>query len=551
MKKSNKGKGGRKTQDKKAPKISLCMIVKNEEACLARCLDSVKDCVDEMIIVDTGSTDKTVAIAEHYGAKIYHHPWENDFSKHRNQSLSYATGDWIFQMDADEELFAEDGQKVRHAVRDNKVDYYDCQFHDITKEGNVKGVFNLIRLFRNGMGMYFTQKVHNQLQIRGRGAFSTIRVKHYGYDLSAEKMDAKHIRTTTLLKEALETNPEDAYTLYQLSVSYSMHREPVEAVEYGEMCLEVMRRKKLRNDFIVTTFLTVAQAYYALGKLEDAERICLEALDYYPMHLDACHILASIYWDRKSFERCRTISERYLHIHEAYVKNPSLIGGYYCNSFAKRHEIFNCLAGIYFIEKDLEKAAEFFMKAFEDSGRRMEWAEIVCRFYLKHQMNKEFLQWLAIAYEAGICENIVPDILQVRNNLYIKIGLIFLQANNPDAAYDCLQKANDTYLSADEKIVKAFHKARLNWMKHETEAMIGHLENLMPLLHMNTNRNINSMEDLGRIVYDIAEEFCCRGEWHLAEPALQLAIQIAPAIFDHGKFNRLLANAEQRAINPS
>ncbi|MCX5855201.1 MAG: glycosyltransferase [Deltaproteobacteria bacterium] len=522
------------------------MIVKNEEACLARCLDSVKDCVDEMIIVDTGSTDKTVAIAERYGANIYHHPWENDFSKHRNQSLSYATGDWIFQMDADEELFAEDGQKVRHAVRDNKVDYYDCQFHDITKYGSVKGVFNLIRLFRNNMGMRFTQKVHNQLQIRGRGTFSTIRIKHYGYDLSPEKMEAKHIRTTTLLKEALKTNPEDAYTLYQLSVSYSMHREPVKAVEYGEMCLEVMQQKKLRNDFIVTTFLTVAQAYYALGKLDDAECICIEALDYFPMHLDACHILASIYWDRKSFDRCRTISERYLQIHEAFVKNPSLIGGYYCNSFAKRHEIFNCLAGIHFVEKDMEKAEEFFMKAFEDSGKRMEWAEIICRFYLKHQLNEKFLQWLAIAYEAGIRENIVPDILQLRNNLYLKIGLIFLQGNNHNVAHDCLQKLQDENLSTDEKIAKDFHQARLDWMKHEIEDMIGHLENLISLLHMNADRCLNSIEDLGQIVYDIAEEFCCREQWHLAEPALQLAIQIAPAMFDRGKFNRLLQNAEQK-----
>jgi glycosyltransferase involved in cell wall biosynthesis len=84
------------------------MIVKNEEACLERCLKSVCDHVDEIIIVDTGSTDGTVEIAKSYGARIYHHPWENDFSKHRNQSLSYATGGWIFQLDADEELFPED-----------------------------------------------------------------------------------------------------------------------------------------------------------------------------------------------------------------------------------------------------------------------------------------------------------------------------------------------------------------------------------------------------------------------------------------------------------
>jgi glycosyltransferase involved in cell wall biosynthesis len=102
---SKNGKNGRSPRVDKASRISLCMIVKNEEHCLRRCLDSVRDYVDEMIIVDTGSTDHTVEIAKSYHAQIYHHPWENDFSKHRNQSLSYATGDWILQLDADEELF--------------------------------------------------------------------------------------------------------------------------------------------------------------------------------------------------------------------------------------------------------------------------------------------------------------------------------------------------------------------------------------------------------------------------------------------------------------
>lgn len=87
-------------------KLSACMIVKNEEDMIAACLDSIVPVCDEVVIVDTGSTDRTIAIATGYGDKIklYQHPWMNDFSYHRNQSIEHSTGDWLMIIDADEEL---------------------------------------------------------------------------------------------------------------------------------------------------------------------------------------------------------------------------------------------------------------------------------------------------------------------------------------------------------------------------------------------------------------------------------------------------------------
>lgn len=377
-------------------RISLCMIVKNEEDCLVRCLESARDFVDEIIVVDTGSTDRTVEIAKSFGALIYHHPWENDFSKHRNQSLSYATGDWVFQLDADEELFAEDGCKIRGTAEKGDADYYNCVFYDFKKDGSVRGVFNLIRLFKNSAGMRYTQKVHNQLITTGRGAFSSIRIRHYGYDLSEEKMEAKHIRTTTLLKEMLETDPEDAYSRHQLAASYSMHREYEKAVEQGEMALGIMRKKGLQNGFLMTTFYTVAQGYYALGNIADAERVCREALVLYPMHLDICHILADICFRKHSIGEYLDAAERYLNIYDELPKNPSLIGSGYFHSFSRRHEIFFGLACINFIKKDYDAADLYFLKSFEDSGRLPEKAESIRRFYLGNKMFDKAMQWQSL-----------------------------------------------------------------------------------------------------------------------------------------------------------
>jgi glycosyltransferase involved in cell wall biosynthesis len=547
-KKSNTDKRFLKDHIKKeTPRISLCMIVKNEEDCLERCLKSVRDHVDEIIIVDTGSTDKTVEIAERNGARVYHHPWENDFSKHRNQSLSYATGDWIFQLDADEELFPEDGSVLRDAIREGKASYYHCQFYDMKGDGSVHGVFYLIRLFRNGMGMGYVRKVHNQLQIRGNGTFSSIRIRHYGYDLSQEQMEAKHIRTTNLLKEMLDINPEDAYSLHQLASSYSMHREFDKVVEYGEMSLEIMYRKRLRHEFFITTFYTVAQGYHARGNIEDAERVCLKALVFFPMHIDVCHILASIYFRKRDPDRCKAVSQRYLSIHEEFEKNPSLIGNSYFHSVAKRNEILFGLACIHFMEKDFETADAFFRKAFEDSGRSLEKAENICRFYLEHRMDEKAYQWLIVVYETGLHEGKISSILQERKNLYLNIGIMFLQSNDLNAATDCLQRAEDEFLTTDEQIEKGFSEVRLSWMRGDIDDLVKTLESLMMHLDMKTGRCLHSIDDLGQIVHDIAEEFCRRKQWHVAETALQLAIKIAPVIFDRGKFDRLLlVNTQQR-----
>ena len=84
------------------------MIVKNEEEMLPGCLEAVRDAVDEMVIVDTGSSDRTVEIAESFGAKVVHFPWNGSFADARNCSLDHATGDWVLYLDADEHLVPED-----------------------------------------------------------------------------------------------------------------------------------------------------------------------------------------------------------------------------------------------------------------------------------------------------------------------------------------------------------------------------------------------------------------------------------------------------------
>jgi glycosyltransferase involved in cell wall biosynthesis len=530
-------------KNQKEPAISLCMIVKNEADCLSRCLESTKDYVDEIIIVDTGSTDETVRIAKSFGAKIYHHPWENDFSRHRNQSLSYASGDWILQLDADEALTAGSGQMIRDTIRKDAADYYYCQFYDMDRQGIIKGVCNLIRLFRNRMGMEFIHKVHNQLQVNGEGSFSKIRVKHYGYHLSKEKMEAKHVRTTTLLKKAIEINPEDGYSLHQLAASYSMKKDYSKVIEYGEKAADVLREKDIGYAYHVSNFYLLAVAHYNLNEMESARRICLEAEELFSGHLDISHILSAIYFKQKSFEKCKKISLRYLNTYRQLQDNPSKIGSGVCYCFcpSMRSNIYMGLACTCFIEQDYQNADIYFRKAFEDSDRQMENAENIYRFYIEQHMHEKALRWLTTAYEVGCSQGKISDILQDQPALYLEICDSYLQQDAFDAAQRCLHHVPDKQLGLNEQLQKRLLQIRIYWANNAIEDLLKELEILLPMLDFQTDRCLNSFDDLGKIFYEVAAVFTKQQQWSLAEPTLKLATRIAPALFEPETFQQHLA----------
>jgi glycosyltransferase involved in cell wall biosynthesis len=408
------------TDQRDLPTISLCMMVKDEEELLPHCLDSLKNAVDEIIVVDTGSQDGTVELAKGYGAKVYHHPWQNDFSKHRNQSIQYASKEWILIMDADEEFFPEDAVNIKSAIKERDADFLFLKCYDLEKTGKVHGVFNQVRLFRNGLGMQYANQVHNQLQTVGKGAYCKLGFKHYGYDLSPEKMHQKHLRTTSLLQQKIQENPEDPYLHQQLAASYSMNRESEKAIQEGELALKLIRKKGIKNTFFVTSYYTVSQGYFVSGDLGKAEKVCHEALGFFKLDLNSYHFLAAIYFERRDLNRCKEMSHKYLEVRKMFEEHPEKMQGIYFNSYAKRHEIYYGLACVHFLEGDYEKAEGYFKKAFDEEGRPLTMAKNISFFYLEQNMDKPALKWLDIAYHSGYRD---PELLEKLKDYYVREGL--------------------------------------------------------------------------------------------------------------------------------
>ncbi|MEL7564890.1 MAG: glycosyltransferase family 2 protein [Dehalobacterium sp.] len=161
--------------------ISLCMIVKNEEEILARCLDTAKDLVDEINIVDTGSTDRTVEIAQQYTDRVFHFEWINNFAAARNESFKYATKDYILYLDADDVLLEADRAKLKKLKKtlDPSVDsvsmYYDAGTDEF---GNVTMRYRRNRLVKREKNFKWRGDCHQYLEVYGKIINSDIAVTH-------------------------------------------------------------------------------------------------------------------------------------------------------------------------------------------------------------------------------------------------------------------------------------------------------------------------------------------------------------------------------------
>ena len=141
------------------PKLTVCMIVRDEEKALPRCLKSVQSVADEIIVVDTGSVDDTVSIAREYGAEVFRFEWCNDFAAARNESLKHATGDWVLQIDADEELVFDSILRLRQRILESNVICYSIKCDNgPTYTGPRFGWFD--RLFRRHPGVIYHGPYH-------------------------------------------------------------------------------------------------------------------------------------------------------------------------------------------------------------------------------------------------------------------------------------------------------------------------------------------------------------------------------------------------------
>lgn len=225
------------------PLLTLSMIVKNEEKYLRDCLESVKGVADEIIIVDTGSTDRTIEIAKEYNASIFNFQWIDDFAAARNFALKHSTGDYILYLDADERLSENSIGELKKILRQGAKGAFNCTVNNIDTVNGKPNIMRYTRLFKNHRKLEFRGCVHEQIidsinELGYKIIETSIEIIHIGYNIPPDKIKEKAARNLVLLLKDYRKKPDNPYTVFQLAQTYNVVEEKENAIKYFTRVLQ-------------------------------------------------------------------------------------------------------------------------------------------------------------------------------------------------------------------------------------------------------------------------------------------------------------------------
>ena len=313
-------------------KLSLCAIAKNEEIALPKCLSSVKDVVDEIVVLDTGSSDRTIEIAKQFGAKVYHFDWCNDFSAARNQALNYVTGDWILVLDADETLTPEIVPHLQQAILSDRLLVINLLRQEV---GAAQSPYSLVsRLFRRHPNIRFDRPYHalvddsvaeilNQEPQWQIGYLPQVAILHSGYQKDAIAHKDKWEQAAKTMEKFLALHPFDPYVCCKLGALYVESGKIEQGIELLERGLTA---NKVDDQILYELHYHLGIAYNRLQNWLHAKANYQAAinLDIYPMlKLGAYNNLGNLHQANGDLSAAKTAYETALQI------DPNFVTGYY------------------------------------------------------------------------------------------------------------------------------------------------------------------------------------------------------------------------------
>ena len=351
--------------------LSVCMIVRNEENVLERCLRSLHGIADEIIVVDTGSTDRTKEIAMKYTDKVYDFKWVNDFSKARNFSASKATGDWILIVDADEFVDRESFKRFKEELSTNPPEFEInaveiINFIGANADATAKNLHT--RLYKNNGKIKFYRPIHEVLRYEnGSGNFGVVNLQlfHSGYMSDTVKEKNKIERNLSLL---LNQKNKTGIDYYYIGNEYKRLGDLDKAILYYQKSFR--ERESTHANYLTKLLVSLIDSLYVKERYKDALEVIKGCEEGYPNYADYKYYKGLIYYVQKNYAKAKEVFENIL------VNKDHLIVDH--SEEFKEYRPLIYLAEIYEQEENLEKAVEYYSKAISiDPKNDMLWSKLL------------------------------------------------------------------------------------------------------------------------------------------------------------------------------
>ncbi len=316
--------------DRSDQTLSVCMIVKNEAQFLADCLASIAGLADQIVVVDTGSTDDTLKIAARYKAEIYHFDWVGDFSAARNESIRHASGDWIFWLDADERLKPDSQSALRALLRpEKKAVAYIINIMNRLADGQNYKLSKAHRLFNNHRGIIFEGRIHEQIagsvgRQGGEERTSAVFLEHLGYGLAPREQALKHQRNLQLLETMAAENPGDAYAHFTLAQQYQLLGRSEEAHTHF---LRAVGNNRFTAGMKASLYNTTAEVSLALGRIDEALDFCKRSIAITPKQVGAWFIKYKAGLAHENYREAMAVLEKIKKYNAELKTKPGLLSG--------------------------------------------------------------------------------------------------------------------------------------------------------------------------------------------------------------------------------
>lgn len=302
--------------EKQRETLGLCLIAKDEDKNIANCIQSVREIVDEIVVVDTGSTDNTVPIAESLGAVVYNYPWDDNFSNARNFAICHAKSAWLLLLDADEQVDQKGLDTIVAFVNTTEKDgaYFRVRNYIGSYSPQDFTLHNALRLLRNNGKYQYRGAIHEQIICDNlkdyESKFETLSVilNHYGYLDNEIAEKKKRERNMPILKRELEKNPDDFFVQYYLGNEYLALNRVEQALNYY---LKSYQSAQKHHMMFAHLYLRIITSMEALGRFKESLDMIGEALKVFPLCTDYEFIRAIIFFRTrrytlaiKSLNRC-------------------------------------------------------------------------------------------------------------------------------------------------------------------------------------------------------------------------------------------------------